>query len=249
MCRHFAHPKCWGISTEVSKFIQVFILKCLLITCPNKTSKVLTLKLKSDLIQAYQRHWHYRKCLIVSLTQELLITPSHKWQSQTMSKIKTTSKVLLKPTSRINHGRRCARRPLYYGDSPQAPPPPPGLRPGNYPSNSIQKPFMRKTVPIAIVKSHLLYSRIQPPATIQKWAPCDSSRQKWAFCDSSWMPPAVNYCHKKLILHVGGDLDRPLVTIFGKVIIHSAQATAIQLNLIAIHEGSCLYGNCKVVHH
>ena len=123
LCKHFAHPKCWGICINDSKFIEVFILKCLLITCPNKTSKVLTLKLKSDLIQAYQRHWHYRKCLIVSLTQELLITPSHKWQSQTMSKIKTTSKVLLKPTSRINHGRRCARRPLYYGDSPQAPPP------------------------------------------------------------------------------------------------------------------------------
>ena len=67
LCKHFAHPKCWGICINDSKFIEVFILKCLLITCPNKTSKVLTLKLTAYLIQAYQQHWHYWKCLIVSL--------------------------------------------------------------------------------------------------------------------------------------------------------------------------------------
>ena len=33
-----------------SKFMEVFILRCLLITCPNKASKVLTLKLMADLI-------------------------------------------------------------------------------------------------------------------------------------------------------------------------------------------------------
>ena len=35
--------------------------------CPNKASKVLSLKLTADLIKSYQQHWHYRKCLIVSL--------------------------------------------------------------------------------------------------------------------------------------------------------------------------------------
>ena len=32
---------------------------------------------------------------------------------------------------------------------------------------------------------------------------------------------------KSSILDVGGALDRPLITVFGKVIIHLAQATAI----------------------
>ena len=66
LCRHFARPKCWGISVKDSKFTEVFIQRNLLITCPKKTSKVLTLKLTADLIQSSQ-HWHYRKCLIVSL--------------------------------------------------------------------------------------------------------------------------------------------------------------------------------------
>ena len=34
------------------------------------------------------------------------------------------------------------------------------------PSNSIQKLFMTETVSTVIVKSYLLYSRIQPPAII-----------------------------------------------------------------------------------
>ena len=52
---------------------------------------------------------------------------------------------------------------------------------------------------------------------------------------------------KSSILDVGSDLDQPLITVFGKVIIHLAQETSIQFNLIAIYEGSCLYGNCKVL--
>ena len=50
LSRHFACPKCWGISVKDSKFIEVFILRYLLITCPNKISKVLTLKLIADFI-------------------------------------------------------------------------------------------------------------------------------------------------------------------------------------------------------
>ena len=52
LCRHFAYPKCWVISIEDSKFIEVINLKYLLITSPDKTSKVLTLKLMADLQQA-----------------------------------------------------------------------------------------------------------------------------------------------------------------------------------------------------
>ena len=51
-------------SGKETKFTEVFILRCLLITCPNETSKVLTLKLTADLIQANQQHRHYRKCLV-----------------------------------------------------------------------------------------------------------------------------------------------------------------------------------------
>ena len=50
LCRHFSYPKCRGISVKDSNFIEVFTLRCLLITCPNKTSKVFTLKLTADLI-------------------------------------------------------------------------------------------------------------------------------------------------------------------------------------------------------
>ena len=39
----------------------------------------------------------------------------------------------------------------------------------------------------------------------------------------------------------------PLITIFGKVSFHLAQATAIQFNLIAIYGSSCLYGTCKFI--
>ena len=39
-----------------------------MLTCSKKTGKVLTLKLTAVLIKAYQQYWHYRKCLIVSLT-------------------------------------------------------------------------------------------------------------------------------------------------------------------------------------
>ena len=67
LSRHFARAKCWGISVKHCEFTEVFILRCLMITCRNKTSKGLALKLTSDLIQPYQQHWHYRKCLIVSL--------------------------------------------------------------------------------------------------------------------------------------------------------------------------------------
>ena len=65
--RNFDRPKCWGISFKDSKFIQVITLRWLKITCLNKTSKFLLLKLTADLIQAYQQHWHYRESLIVSL--------------------------------------------------------------------------------------------------------------------------------------------------------------------------------------
>ena len=37
-----------AISVKDSKFIEVFILRCLLITCPNKASEVLTLKLTAE---------------------------------------------------------------------------------------------------------------------------------------------------------------------------------------------------------
>ena len=67
LCRHFAHTMYWGISNKNSKIIEVFILMCLLVTCPNKTSKVLTLKLTAVFIKAYQQYWYYQKCLIVSL--------------------------------------------------------------------------------------------------------------------------------------------------------------------------------------
>ena len=42
---------CVGIFVKDSKFIEVFILRCLLITCPNKASKVLTLKLTADILK------------------------------------------------------------------------------------------------------------------------------------------------------------------------------------------------------
>ena len=41
-----------GISVKDSEFKEVFILRCLLVTCANKTSQVLTLKLTADLMQA-----------------------------------------------------------------------------------------------------------------------------------------------------------------------------------------------------
>ena len=56
-----------SVEASLLRILEVFILRCLLITRLNKTSKVLTLKLTADLIKAYQQHWHYRKCLIVSL--------------------------------------------------------------------------------------------------------------------------------------------------------------------------------------
>ena len=61
------------------------------------------------------------------------------------------------------------------------------------------------------------------------------------------MLSAVNYVTKSSILDVGDDPDRPLITAFGKAIIHLAQATAIYVNIIAIYGGRCLYGNCKVI--
>ena len=51
LCRRFARPKCWGISIKNSKFIEPFILRCLLIICVNKTSKILNLKLAADLMK------------------------------------------------------------------------------------------------------------------------------------------------------------------------------------------------------
>ena len=44
-----------GISVRNSKFIVLFIRRWLLITCPNKTSKVLTLKLATDHMSAPQQ--------------------------------------------------------------------------------------------------------------------------------------------------------------------------------------------------
>ena len=67
VCGHFALPTCWGISVKDSKFIEALILRCLLITCANKISQIVTLKLTADLMQTYQQHWHYQKCLIASL--------------------------------------------------------------------------------------------------------------------------------------------------------------------------------------
>ena len=55
---------------------------------------------------------------------------------------------------------------------------------------------------------------------------------------------------KTSILDAGGDQDRSLIRVFGKVIIHLVQANVIQFKLIVIYggyEGSCLYGNCKVI--
>ena len=68
LCWHFARPKRWGISVKepFKKFIKPFILRCLLVTFVNKTSKILILKLTADPMQAWQQHWHYRKCLIAS---------------------------------------------------------------------------------------------------------------------------------------------------------------------------------------
>ena len=51
-------PHCWSISVKDSKVIESFILRCLLIICPNKTGKVLTLKLTADLILAKQHTSH-----------------------------------------------------------------------------------------------------------------------------------------------------------------------------------------------
>ena len=45
----------------------------------------------------------------------------HKWQSQTMSKIETTSKVSLKLTSKINLGRQGARNELSILDTAYKP--------------------------------------------------------------------------------------------------------------------------------
>ena len=44
--------------------------------------------------------------------------------------------------------------------------------------------------------------------------------------------------------------DRPLITVFGKIIIHQVQANVTQFNLIAIYGrfgSSCLYGTCKAI--
>ena len=60
------------------------------------------------------------------------------------------------------------------------------------------------------------------------------------------MLSAANYCHKTLHLSCC-DPDRPVITVFGKVIIHLEQATDIWFNLIVIYEGRCLYGDCKVI--
>ena len=50
LCKHSAHQKCWGIFVKDSKFLEVFILRHLLIASTNKTSKVFTSKLATDLI-------------------------------------------------------------------------------------------------------------------------------------------------------------------------------------------------------
>ena len=50
-----------------------------------------------------------------------------------MSKIKSTSEVSLKLTSRINVGRRGARRAFDFGHSPQDPLPPPPQPGKSYP--------------------------------------------------------------------------------------------------------------------
>ena len=49
LCGHFACLKYWGTSVKDSKFIEAFILRCLLITCANKVSEILTLKLAASL--------------------------------------------------------------------------------------------------------------------------------------------------------------------------------------------------------
>ena len=45
LSRHFARAKCWGISVKHCEFTEVFILRCLMITCRNKTSKGLCFKI------------------------------------------------------------------------------------------------------------------------------------------------------------------------------------------------------------
>ena len=60
------------------------------------------------------------------------------------------------------------------------------------------------------------------------------------------MLSAVNYCDKALYLRCC-DPNRPLITVFDKVIIHLAQATDTQFNLIVIYGSSSLYGNYKVI--
>ena len=73
LCRHFARPKCWGISVKDSKFTEVFIQRCLLITCPSKTSKVPTLKLVADLVFVF---------FIIHFILRWLFNDVYKMQSQ-----------------------------------------------------------------------------------------------------------------------------------------------------------------------
>ena len=52
LCVGILLAECWGISVKDSKFIEAFILRCLLITCANKTSQIPTLKLTAGIMQA-----------------------------------------------------------------------------------------------------------------------------------------------------------------------------------------------------
>ena len=99
---HFTHTKYWGISDKNSKFTEVFILMCLLLTCPYKTSKFLTLKLTAVLIKAYHLYWHYRKCLIVSLTLfRMRVTGAKKASSTSFSPV-TSTNVRFSPQNFLN---------------------------------------------------------------------------------------------------------------------------------------------------
>ena len=78
---------------------------------------------------------------------------------------------------------------------------------------------MTEAVSKAIVKSYLLY-------------------QDTASCyHVIFIFQLLTTVKKSSILDVWGDPDRPLITVFGKVIIHLVQANVIQFNLIAIYGG------------
>ena len=89
---------------------------------------------------------------------------------------------------------------------------------------------MTGTVSAIIVKSYLLQQD-----------PVSCNHLKFAIVLTAFS------CKLSSILDAGGNPDRPLITGFDKVIIHLAQATVVQFNLIAIYKGSCLYYSCKFI--